>query len=182
VFDAAIFQPRRQLFLKTTVGEILAPQRRIPDARFGQRTVQIQHADQSRPCPRPIRDGQDGPLVGNQAVQKVVRVLPNRFGDDQSAIRVDLAKDLHPFLLRADKAVFFSIFVRVGSFQRITAAGERFGQLGLHFVLRSPTLLVGGQAQIAVGHQQYLAFAGLGGFRRSRDIISRHGPCLLDDM
>ena len=41
------------------VGEILAPERAVGDARLGQRAVEIEHADQAGPGAAPVGDGQD---------------------------------------------------------------------------------------------------------------------------
>ena len=87
------------------VGEILAPERRVLHAGLGQRAVEIQHADQSRPGARPVGDGQDRPAVRDQPVQHVMRVLPDGLGHDQRRVGIDAGEDLHAFLLRADEAV-----------------------------------------------------------------------------
>ncbi len=42
--------------------------------------------------PGPVGDGEDRPAVRDQPVQHVMRVLPDRLGDDQRRVRVDAAR------------------------------------------------------------------------------------------
>ena len=43
--------------------------------------------------------------MGDQPVEQVVRILPDRFGDDERGRWVDAGKDLHALLLGADEAM-----------------------------------------------------------------------------
>src|SRR6059058_856497 len=55
VCDQAIRQPLLEPVAKKGIAEILAPQRAIANARFGHRSIEIEHAYQSRPRAAPIR-------------------------------------------------------------------------------------------------------------------------------
>ena len=59
MLDRAGGEPLAQALQEELVGEIVAPQRGVLNARFGQRAVQVQHADETRPLAAPVRDGQD---------------------------------------------------------------------------------------------------------------------------
>ena len=75
-------EPLTETLLKKAVGEVLAPERTVADARLGHRAVEIQHADQPRPGAAPIGHGQDGAAMCEQSGQDMVAVLPDRFGDN----------------------------------------------------------------------------------------------------
>ena len=105
VGDVPDLQPLVQLLLEEIVREGLAPQRRVGDARLGQRAVEVQHADEPRPLARPVGDSQDRRAMADQAGQHVVGVLPDGLGDDDRRLRVDLREDLQAFLLAGDEAV-----------------------------------------------------------------------------
>ena len=45
-----------------------------------------------------------GPRCEIEAVQHVVRVLPDRLGHDQRRLGIDAGKDLHALLLRGDES------------------------------------------------------------------------------
>ncbi len=107
----------------------------------------------------------------NQAVQKVVRILPDRFGHDQTRGGVDLAKDLHPFPLRTDEPMLFLPLVGVSPDQLVAKTGHRIGQRLLHLVLRRPAVLVGRQAEVPVGDQENL-------FLTSLLELGRFGKCV----
>ena len=141
---------------KELVGKILAPQRRVLSPGLGQRAVEVEHADQPRPGARPVGHGQDRALVGQQAGQHVMRVLPDRLGHDQAGLGIDLPEDLHPFLLRADEAVLLVRLVGMRPHQFVAGLGHGARQLGLHLLLGRPALLIGRQPQVAAGDQQDL--------------------------
>ena len=93
----AVLQPLVQLLAERVVGEGLAPQRRVGDAGLGQRTVEVQHADEARPLAGPVGDGEDRSAMADQARQDVVGVLPDRLGHDDRRVRDrSLAKTSRP--------------------------------------------------------------------------------------
>ena len=71
------------------VGEVLAPDRAVGDARLGQRGVQVEQPDEPGPLAAPVGDGQDRAAMGAQAGQHVVAVLPDGLGHDDRRVRVD---------------------------------------------------------------------------------------------
>ena len=77
-----VTQPGMEAVDEERVGEVFAPQRAVFDSRFGQRAVQIEHPNQTRPGAAPVGDGQNRPFVGDQAVQNMVAVLPDGLGND----------------------------------------------------------------------------------------------------
>ena len=81
-------------------------------------------------------------------------VLPNRFGNNQWSLGVDVRKNLHPFFLRANKAMAFFLFVAMGTTKLVAAGPHGFRQSLLHFMLGSPAILIRRQTQITVGNQQ----------------------------
>ena len=88
-----------------------------------------------------------------QAGQHMMAVLPDALGHDQRRVRVQLAKNLHAHLLRINEAVLLFAVIRMGAHHRPALGLERPGQRGLHLGLLGPAFLVGGKAQVAVGHQ-----------------------------
>jgi len=157
-------KPFPQTTAKQRIGKILAPQRGIFHPSLGERTVEIQHADQARPLPRPISHGKDRPSVGNQTTQQMVRILPYRFGNNQRRIGMDFVKNLHPLFLRADKSMLFSRVVFVSAIQLIPFSLDSFRQPAFHRFLCLPAGLVDGKSQITAGDQGDFVF-----FRFGRD-------------
>ena len=92
VLDRALGQPAPQAAHEELVGEILAPQSRILAARLGQRAVEVEHADQSRPGARPVGHGQHGPTMAKQPGQHVMRILPDGLGHDQPGLGIEAAR------------------------------------------------------------------------------------------
>jgi len=90
----------------------------------------------------------------DEAVQDVVRVLPDGFGDDEGRAWVDFCKNGHAFFLRADEAVTELGFVGVGADEFVAERGDCFGELFFHRRLERPGDLVSGLAQVAVGDEE----------------------------
>lgn len=88
--------------------------------------------------------------MGDEAVEDVMGVLPDGFGNDQRGVLRDLAEDLHAVLLGVDEAVFLDRVARVGALDFVAFAGEAFGEFFFHGFLLGPAFLVGGEAQVAV--------------------------------
>ena len=64
VGDNAFGEPLPQASFEIGVGKIFAPQRAVADAGFGERAVEIQHADQPGPGAAPIGERQNRSFVG----------------------------------------------------------------------------------------------------------------------
>ena len=151
VFDMPGFQPRLEAFLEIGVIEVLAPQRAEFYACLGERSVEVEHADESRPSAAPIGKCEDGSLVGEEAGQEVVAVLPDGFGDDERRVCWNVTEDLHAVFLAIDETVFLGGVHGMGA---LDFAAERFHgrkDLRLHRGLRGLTFLVGGEAKVTVG-------------------------------
>ena len=88
----------------------------------------------------------------------MVRILPDRLGNDEFHRRIDPGKNLHALFLRADEAVFFFFLVGVRSYEFKARGRHTAGQGFFDFILGRPTVLVGRKSQIAIGYQQLPAF------------------------
>ena len=160
-------QPLVELLLEGLVRESLAPESRVGDAGLGERTVEVEHADQPRPLPGPVGDGQDRRAVSDEAGQDVVGVLPHRLGDDDRRAQVDLREDLEALLLARDEPVLARRVVRVRPLHLDVERVQRRDDLPLHRFLRRPADFVGALAQIAARRQKNL-------FPRGHAITSHH--------
>ena len=89
----------------------------------------------------------------DEAVEEVVRILPDALGDDERRGGVEVGKHRHAFLLGADETVLHISFVGMGADEFVTERGDDLGELFFHGGLGGPALLVGGLAQIAVGDE-----------------------------
>jgi hypothetical protein len=89
--------------------------------------------------------------VRDQSVKDVMRILPDRFGNDQSRLGIDRVENLHALFLGADEAVLLHSVHGMGSSQLETACVDCLRQTRFHFGLGRPTNLIGGQAEITVG-------------------------------
>src|SRR5271167_1656802 len=69
VTDRLTLEPEIKSPKKEIVREIDAPQRVVANAGFSQRSVEIEHADQSWPFAAPVGDSQDRPSMRVQSVQ-----------------------------------------------------------------------------------------------------------------
>jgi hypothetical protein len=83
----------------------------------------------------------------------MVRVLPNRFGDNQRGPWVELLEDLETFALAGDEAVLLGFLVGMGANKRVTHIAENLRQLAFHGLLRRPARLVSREAKIAAGDE-----------------------------
>ena len=102
-----------------------------------------------------------------QPGEYVVAVLPDRFGDNDRSIRMDLHKNIHAHALVIDEAMLQILAVRVRAPQPEALGAQGIGQLFLHLCLGCPADLIGGLAQVAAGDQQNIA--GGNGRRRFQD-------------
>ena len=92
-------------------------------------------------------------------------VLPDTLGDDEGSVRVNFSEYFHPHFLRIDKAMLFALVVRMRADDFPAFHPQSFIKDGLHSGLFLPTFLIGGKAQIAIGHQiDVLWFQWFGGF------------------
>ncbi len=91
--------------------------------------------------------------MGGQAGQEVLAVLPDRFGDDQRLMGIELAKNLQAHLLRIDEAMLFGRVERMRANDLPAFGAQRLREFVLHFRLFRPAFLVGGEPQIAIGHE-----------------------------
>jgi hypothetical protein len=98
----------------------------------------------------PTRPGQVPDQLAT--VRKMMRILPDGFGDDQRSIRIDLGKDFHSFFLGGDEAVLFGFLEGMGADQLVPGGGEGGGEGFLHLCLGRPAFLVGGEAEVTVGY------------------------------
>ncbi|MNV31102.1 hypothetical protein D3C71_1223950 [compost metagenome] len=151
--DRTFQKPLGKTAAEEIVVECLAPQRGIGDTRLGQRAVEIEQADQTRPLAGPVGNGQDRSLVAGETGQHMVRILPDGFCDDHRHIGIDLRKRIHALALRGEKAVAFFRLVGVSALHRVAEAGEHLAEFLLHRILGRPALLVGGQAKVAAGEK-----------------------------
>jgi hypothetical protein len=86
-----------------------------------------------------------------KARQDVMRVLPNRFGDNQRGSRVESLKDLESLALAGDETVLLRFLVGMGAHEQVAHIRENLGQLCFHGLLRGPACLVSREPKIAAG-------------------------------
>ena len=99
-------EPLAEFGLEIVVREILAPERGVFHALFRERAVQVQHADEAGPGAGPVGDGENRPAMRGESGEDVMRVLPDRFRDDEGRVRVNVLEHLNAFALRINEAVF----------------------------------------------------------------------------
>ncbi len=146
-------QPLAQARQEAFVLERLRPQRGVRHTGFGEGAVQIEHAHQAGPLAAPVGDGENGALVGKQAAENVVGVLPHSLHHNQRSRRRNVLEDLHPLLLAADEPVFQILVVRVSAAYFPSKAADGFRNGVFHFLLSRPADLVRGQSQVAGGNE-----------------------------
>ena len=166
-------EPLTEFGFEIVVGEIFAPERRVFHALLGERAVQIQHADESRPRPRPVGAGEDRPAMRGESGEDVMRVLPDGFGDNERRIGINALEDIHAFALRINKTVSGVLVILVRADDVIAFRLERGGEGGFHLFLRGPADLIGREAQIAAGDELHLVLFQLG---------SLHVFCVLQNI
>src|SRR5437016_181289 len=120
------------------------------DAGFGQRAVEVQHADQSGPLTAPVGNGQNRSTMRIQAMEQVMAVLPYRFDDHERSIARDLAEHFHAVFLAVDETVLLLRIVWMTAFHLTAFALDSTSDSGLGALLRRPALLICGQSQVAV--------------------------------
>ncbi len=91
--------------------------------------------------------------MGGKPRQEVLAVLPDRFGDDERRIGIELAENRQAHLLRIDEAMLFGRVEPMRANDLPAFGSQRLRELVLHFRLCRPAFLVGGEPQIAIGHQ-----------------------------
>ena len=90
----------------------------------------------------------------DEAVEDVVRILPDGLGDNDRGLGVDRGEHRHAFPLRADEAVLHLGLVGMGPDEPVAELGDGGGELLLHRDLAGPGFFVGGLAEVAVGDEE----------------------------
>jgi len=165
-------QPLAKAVSEEAIGEILAPKGAIAHSHFSERAVEIQHPDQPGPSATPVGDCKNRSLVSEEAGEQMLAILPDGFCDDQRGLRIELAKHREAHFLGIDETVLLLGVVRVGADDPPPFLAESGRERGLHFGLLRPALLIGGQAEIAVGDQIHLPR-----FERGRRFCSHRKRC-----
>ena len=154
VLELPLGEPAGQFLAEVVAAKVLAPQGAVLDPGLRQRAVEVEHADQPGPLAGPVGDGADRTAVGRETVKHVMRILPDRFGDDQGRVGIDaIAEDVHPLLLRLDEAVLLIVLVRMRADQLVAARVDGGSELFFHRLLRGPADAIGAEAQVAVGDE-----------------------------
>ena len=96
-----------------------------------------------------------------QAREDVARVLPDRLGDDEGRIGIDLAEDLDPARLAVDEAVLLLGIVGVAPHDPRAELAERLLDGLLEVLLRGPAALVRGEARVAARDEDDFLRPGL---------------------
>ncbi len=162
VRDGSGGQPRAEALKEGLVAEVVAPEGTVLHACLGQGAVEIEHADEPRPGAAPVGDGQDRALVGEQTLQEMVAILPDRLGNDDWRILRDIAEDLHAVLLAVDETVAPLGVESVSAANFAAFFLDGLDQQSLHGLLGFLAFLVGRGAEIAVGDQDDLLGAHVG--------------------
>ncbi len=71
------------------------------------------------------------------------------------ALGMNLHEDIHALTLRGDETVLQFLVVSVSADELVALLREGRGEFFFHVALRGPARLVGGEAQIATGHQHH---------------------------
>jgi hypothetical protein len=100
----------------------------------------------------------------------MVRVLPDRFGDDERGRRINAGKDLHALLLGADETVLERGLVGMGAHEHAAEGGDNFGELLLHGVL-------GGREHC---NPDYVVRRDHYVFRCAKRVKAQRNPLILD--
>ena len=90
VADFSGGEPGFEMALESGACEVVGPERGVGDACLGERAVEVEHPDKSRPLPRPVGNGEDRAGVTREPGENVVGVLPDRLRDDKRRRRIDL--------------------------------------------------------------------------------------------
>ncbi len=96
-----------------------------------------------------------------QAREDVARVLPDRLGDDEGRLGVDLAEDLDPARLTVDEAVLLLGVVRMAPHDPRAELAEGLLHGLLEVLLRGPAALVRGEARVAARDEDDFFRSGL---------------------
>ncbi len=178
VGDAPLAQPLTELVLERLVGEGLAPQGAVWHAGFGQRSVQVEHSDEARPLPGPVRHRENRAAMADEPRQDVVGILPDCFGDDDRRLRINAGEDFEALLLAGDESMLESRIIGMGALDFDAERGQRGGDLLLHSFLRRPAGLVGALPQVAARRHQDFFSRGHG--RASHQCVCRQTPLSAD--
>ena len=142
-------QPAAKSLEEVVVLKIRTPKSAVFDSRLGHRCIQIEHPDQPRPLPRPVRDRKDGPTMRHKARKDVMAVLPDGLDYDQGRLRRNLAKDLDAVALAMNKSVLLDGIVGMTSADGASIAANRSRHRLFRLRLCRPARLVSGDAQVA---------------------------------
>ena len=159
VFASSGIQSLVQLVSEVVITKSFAPQGREWNACFGKRSIEIEHAYQAGPLPRPVGDGQNRAAMSGEPGENMVAVLPHRLGDDERRIWIQVAKNAHAVMLAVDESV--TIFVdSVSAFDFEAEFFNRCAEFFLHRLLGWPAKTIGRETGIAAGDEQSFGFAG----------------------
>ena len=89
----------------------------------------------------------------NETVEQVVRVLPDRLGNNKGRLPVDLCKHIHALALAGDEAVLEIGVIFVGPLKITTEAFDYASEFLLHLILFRPAVLIGSNTEIAIGNE-----------------------------
>ena len=163
VVDRAGGEPGLEVTLEAWARKVVGPDRRVGHARLRQRAVEIEHADEAGPLPRPVGRGEDRAFVGGEAGEDVVGVLPDRLGHHERHVRIDACEDVEALAATGDEAVAPAPGGGVATVERPAGPGEGGGERLLHRLLRRPADAVGLLAEVATGDEHRLLRGGAAG-------------------
>jgi hypothetical protein len=149
--DPAPVEPHLEVVDEPVVVEVLAPQRVVGPARLRQRGVEVEQANQARPLPLPVRDGEDRAPMAKQSAEDLLAELPDSLGDDQGDVAVDAAEHHQAFGLAGDETVTASRVVVVGADDFPAVPGHCIRQFLLEQCLRLPAHAIRRIPVVAVG-------------------------------
>ncbi len=179
VDDGAGLQPFGELLPRPVVREVLAPQRRVGLADLGERTGDVEQADEAGEVAGEVGDDQDRAGVVAQAVEDVVGVLPHRFDHDEGGLGRHVLEDFHAVVLAIDEAVSGLGVDAVGALDFPAERLDGGGELGLDLLLLRPSLDIGGETKVAVRNGVDGLRLGLGPGDDLREVVGGHVRFLL---
>src|SRR5690606_12620469 len=113
VSDLPGLQPFVKSFQEKRIVKGFTPKGAVFNTRLGERAVQVQHTNKSRPLSAPVSYCEYWGAVCCQPSQHMMTILPYTFSHYKWNIRIKLAENFHAYPLRVDETMTFHLIVGV---------------------------------------------------------------------
>src|SRR5690606_13494126 len=111
VSDLPGLQPFVKALQEKRIVKGFTPKGAVFNTRLGERAVQVQRTNKSRPLSAPISYCEYWGAVCCQSSQHMMAILPYTFSNYERNIGVKLAEHLHAHLLRVDETMTFHLII-----------------------------------------------------------------------